>query len=276
MTELYRGFLNFFEIVKADTPELLEKVYKIRYQVLCVEKRLPGFDAFNHPNQMEIDEYDRHSSHILLRYRLTGEYIGTVRLILSDFTNLNKLWPVQIYGNVDSEICDIKQLPSEQTAEISRFVVVSQFDRRKGDRRKPELVADKGELLERRSTDSATAGERRATDSATAGERRATDRRTAPNIALALMAGVVMMSVDCNIRYWLSVMDPALNRLLSYDGLEFNAIGPVIDYHGLRRPYYVRMQDVLCRMRLDHYDAWEVVTNCGEYDPFSYKSNILI
>lgn len=262
MSELYSGFLNFFEIVKADTPELLEKVYKIRYQVLCVEKRLPGFDAFNHPDQMETDEYDCHSSHALLRYRLTGEYIGTVRLILSDFANPDKLWPVQMYGNVDSSICDIKQLPSAQTAEISRFVVVGQFDRRKGDRRKPELVAEKGEILERRSSDTAATS-----------ERRATDRRSAPNIALVLMAGVVMMSVNCNIRYWLSVMDPALNRLLSHDGLGFDAIGPMTDYHGLRRPYYVSMQDVLCRMYSNHRDAWEVVTDCGKYDPF-FSSNM--
>lgn len=257
MNELYRRFLILFEIVKADTPELLEIVYKIRYQTLCVEKRLPGFNAFNYPDQMETDEYDSHSSHILVRYRLTGEYIGTVRLILSDFANPDKLWPVQIYGNVDSALCDIKQLPSAQAAEISRFLVVGQFDRRKGDRRKPDLVEDKGSFLERRFSDSATSG-----------ERRATDRRSAPNIALVLMAGVVMMSFDCSIRYWLSVMDPALNRLLSRDGLEFNAIGPVTDYHGPRRPYYASMQDVLCRMHSDHYDAWEVVTHCGKFDPF--------
>lgn len=254
MNDLYNSFQKFFEIVIADTTELLEKVYGIRYQVLCVEKRLPGFDADQCPDMLETDDYDHHSSHALLKYRPTGAYIGTVRLILEDSSEPDKLLPVELYGHSDPELCDIKSLPRKQTAEISRFVVVSQFDRRKGEERR------KGER--RKALSSASINK------IVSHERRGTDRRSALNIALVLMAGVVRMSKKYGIRNWLSVMDPALNRLLSYDGLEFNPIGPPVNYHGMRRPYFVKVEEVLTRMHTQHHDAWEVVTDCGKYDPF--------
>lgn len=38
MNDSYKGFQSFFEIVIADTPELLDVVYRIRYQVLCAKQ----------------------------------------------------------------------------------------------------------------------------------------------------------------------------------------------------------------------------------------------
>ena len=61
-------------------------------------------------------------------------------------------------------------------------------------------------------------------------------------------------------------MDPALNRLLGYYGLNFYPVGPPVNYHGIRRPYYLKVEEVLNRMYEKHRDAWEVVTECGEYN----------
>jgi len=94
------------------------------------------------------------------------------------------------------------------------------------------------------------------------------DRRSTPHLALLLAASVVHLSAKNNIRYWLSVMDPALNRLLGYGGMHFNPIGPPVNYHGIRRPYYAKVEDVLNRIYKEHHDAWEVLTECGEYHPF--------
>lgn len=254
MNDMYQNFQKFFEIVVADTAELLEHVYRIRYQVLCVEQRLPGFDPEHCPDRMEKDGYDSHSSHVLLRYRPTGEFIGTVRLILPDSSKPDKPLPVELYGHSDPQLCNIKALPRKQTAEISRFVVVSQFDRRKGDRRKEE----------RRKQEAATDQEQRNTQ-----DRRATDRRSSLSIGLVLMAGVMRMSVKYNIRNWLSVMDPALNRLLGFYGLSFDPIGPPVDYHGIRRSYYLKVDDVITKMYNEYRDAWEVITERGAYSPMN-------
>jgi len=257
MSDLYQNFQKFFELIVADTAELLEHVYRIRYQVLCVEQRLPGFDPVLCPDQMERDGYDSHSSHILLRYRPSGEFIGTVRLILHDSSRPEKPLPVELYGQLDPALCDVKALPRQQTAEISRFLVVSQFDRRKGDRRKQAGGAER-----REQTGAQQGREQRGTQQ----DRRSSDRRSALSIGLVLMAGVMRMSVKYDIRHWLSVADPALNKLMSFYGLNFNPIGPPVNYHGIRRPYYVKVEDALERMYNEHRDAWEVVTDCGEYN----------
>ncbi len=242
MNNLYEAFHKCFEVVIADTPELLEKAYRIRYQVLCVEKRLPGFDQSLYSDGQEKDNYDSHSSHALLRHRPSGSFIGTVRLILFDELNPEKLLPVEKYGQIDSKLCNLDILPRHQTAEISRFVVVSQFNRRKSER--CNLEKRKGNVIEVR------------------------DRRSTPHLALVLMAGVLRMSANHNIKNWVSVMDPVLNRLLSYFGLGFSIIGPVIDYHGLRRPYFMNVNNVLAEMEKSHHDAWEVMTDNGKYSQF--------
>jgi N-acyl amino acid synthase of PEP-CTERM/exosortase system len=254
MSDLYNNFQKYFEIVLADTPELLENVYRIRYQVLCVEQRLPGFDASSYPDKLERDDYDDQSSHILLRHLPSGNFIGTVRLIMFDQARPEKLFPIELYGQLDSALLDIKTLPRHQSGEISRFVISSQFDRRKGDRRKG------GECNHKEKTDeNSSIIERRIAD------RR--DRRVTPPLALLLAAGIVRLSAQRNIHNWLSVMDPALNRLLGFYGLELNPIGPLVNYHGLRRSYYAKVEDVLKRMHKEYYDAWEIVTDYGTYDP---------
>ena len=69
MNDVVAAFHEYFEIIDANSPELLREVFRLRYQVLCVEQRAPGFEPSNYPDGLESDQYDRHSSHILLRHR---------------------------------------------------------------------------------------------------------------------------------------------------------------------------------------------------------------
>lgn len=243
MNKLYESFQEYFEIVIADTPELREQVYRIRYQVLCIEKRLPGFEASHYIDGLEKDSYDRHSSHVLIKFRPTKQFVGTVRLVLFDKLNPKKLLPIELHAKLDPQLCDINRLLRQQTAEVSRFIIVGKFDRRKMERRN---------LEKRKNEDSK-------------------DRRSTPHLALVLAAGVVRMCDMHHIKNWLSVMDPALNRLLGFFGLDLRPIGPMVDYHGLRQPYYMRVDEALNRMQEKHRDAWEVVTNRGKYSVFLSK-----
>ena len=257
MNDLYTNFNKYFEIVVADTTELLEHVFRIRYQVLCVEKRLPGFDPEQCPLQQEKDNYDHHSSHVLLRFRPTGEFIGTVRLILFNPQQPDKQFPVELNTQLDPELCNIKELPRQQMAEISRSVVTKQFDRRADDRRRDDRRRD-----DRRKQAIQVDGDKRA-----AVDRRVSDRRSTPHLSLLLMAGVFRMSAKYKIEHLLSVTDPALNRLLGYYGLSFDPIGPLVNYHGIRRPYYMNVKGILDKIYEEHRDAWEVVTDHGKYLP---------
>lgn len=254
MSDLYKSSHQFFEIVMADTAELLKHVYKIRYQVLCIQNTFPNMNAADYPDKLEKDEYDDHSCHALLRFRPSGDFIGTVRLILFNPLQPEKPFPVELNTQLDPALCDMKSILRQQTAEISRFVIVSQFDRRRGERResRTEIIDENIDIRERRSTN--------------VRERRSTERRCAPHLSLLLAASVVRMSIKNNIRHWLSAMDPSLNRLLGHYGLNLNPVGPPVNYHGIRRPYYVKVEDVLNRMYKEHHDAWEIVTECGEYN----------
>lgn len=259
MSDLYNNFHKYFEIVEADSDELLKVVYRIRYQVLCVEQRIPEFDASLYPDKLEKDNYDSHSSHVLLRFRPSGDFIATVRLILFDPSQPEKPFPVELYTQLDPILFNIRELPRQQIGEVSRFVVVSQFDRRKGERRRQGI---------RKVDENAAVSERR--------ERSSTERRSTPNIALILMAGVVRMSFKYNIRSWVSFMTPALSRLLSYAHFQCVPIGPLVNYHGIRRPYYVKVDDLLNRMYKDHRDIWGILTEYGKYHPIQCDEKTVV
>ena len=273
MNDSYNGFQSFFEIVVADTPELLEAVYRIRYQVLCVQNTFPDMNADDFPNQLEKDEYDDHSCHALLRFRSTGQYIGAVRLILIDPKNPEKLFPVEISTQIDSQLCDLKKIKRQETAEISRFVIASQFDRRKGERRKSDDRESNESTTRRSDYNESRRSTMRSSDRESNGnivrsekDRRATDRRSTPHLSLLLMACVMRLSVKHNIKHWISAMEPALNRLLRFYGLNFHCAGPAVNYHGIRRPYCIKVEEILSRMYKENYESWEVLTECGKYN----------
>ena len=54
MSELYNTFHQHYEVVSADTVGLMEKAFRMRYQVYCVERSYEAAEAY--PDRMEIDE----------------------------------------------------------------------------------------------------------------------------------------------------------------------------------------------------------------------------
>ena len=243
MNDTYKAFHEYFEIVEVDSAELLKEVYHLRYRVLCVEGRLPGFDAKLYPNELENDEYDRHSSHILLRHRASDSFVGTTRIIMQDPLNPKKPFPIESHAQIDSDLLDIANLSRRHIAEISRFVILGQFFGRRNKRsNRKNLSSSKSKEIK--------------------------DRRRFPNVCLALAVGVVHLCAVHNIHHWLSVMDPMLNRLLKYYGLGLNPVGPITNYHGMRRPYYIRLKDVLDNLFLNHREIWELVTDYGKVCPY--------
>jgi len=238
--DVVAAFNEYFEVVDADSPALLREVFHLRYQVYCIEQRAPGFEASNYPDEMESDEYDRHSSHILLRHRPTGEFVGTARLILQDPLDPARLFPTEKHMEIDPVLIDRSKLTRQNTAEISRLVVVRRFTRRRD------------ELLH-------------AYKSAVNIEGWApTKQRRFPHPVLALVVGIIRMSSKNNVTQCLSVMEPSLNRLLGHFGLQFDVIGPLINHHGPRRPYYIDLIQLLDRMYINNKEFWELMTDFGK------------
>ncbi len=235
MNEIYDAFHEFFELVEADTVALKKEVYRLRYRVFCEETNI--FDAENFPDQLEMDDYDGHSIHILLRHRATDKFIGTVRLIQQDPNCPSKLFPIEKYSKIDPNLIDMSKLPRQEVVEISRFAIIKEYAKRR------ISSAESGDIDANK------------------------ERRRFPNTGLALAICILRTAIKHNVTQWLSVMDPTLNRLLSYYGAGLDPVGPLTDYHGMRRPYSVLLSTVLERMYKNHRSVWVIVTDYGRLWP---------
>jgi N-acyl amino acid synthase of PEP-CTERM/exosortase system len=116
---IYDLFKRHLSVVAADTEALLDQVFRLRYQVYCVER---GFEnAAEHPDGRERDHDDGRSLHFLVLDRASGEAAGTVRLILPQIGS--ELPVIRLARNTGG------MLPAHSTAEVSRFAVTKAFRR---------------------------------------------------------------------------------------------------------------------------------------------------
>lgn len=241
--ELIDAFNEYFQLIIADTPELKEEVFRLRYQVYCQEIKLPGFESWKFPRGLEIDEYDADSVHCLLRHRPSGKMAGTVRLVLADPDNPNRPFPIEACAAryFDRNLVDPASLPRRNIAEISRLILAKDFRSRKGERR------------------TAYGADNNVSRSGLGNE-----RRHFPHPILGLFVAVVRMSAERGISYWYAAMEPILNRLLRRFKLDLTSIGPVMEYSGPRQPHLDSIDHVLAKAYERHREVWELLTDCGK------------
>lgn len=227
-------YQSLFEAIPATTPELLREVYKLRYQVYCVEN--PFEDPAVNPGGIETDEYDSHSVHGLLIHRPTGLPAGTIRLVLPLRGRRSGSLP---FHTVCRDLAS-HALPLNSMAELSRFAVSKKFRRRLGDELYGRIHnSDEG------------------IDS----------RRIVPHITLGLMAVALRMAHGRGIDHFCAVMEPALLRLLARLGIHFTPVGPMVEYHGRRQPCVARIDKLVATIGRERYDVWEVLTDQGRFSP---------
>jgi len=229
------GFNEYFEMVPAVSDDLKNEVYKLRYQVYCIETGFESLDQF--PDGLEFDEYDDHSIHYLIRHRKFNIYAATTRLILPNATKPETLFPIEQHSQIDN-LEHMKNIPRINLAEISRFCVSKELKRR---RKEYGTLTGFGPDSEYVFTED--------------------ERRVFPHITIALIACLIKMSKDNKIYYWYAVMEPSLLRFLSSLGIYFNNIGPLTDYHGKRQPCVVKVNDLLSGVFKKNSDIWDMLTN---------------
>ncbi|MFA9460948.1 PEP-CTERM/exosortase system-associated acyltransferase [Thiohalorhabdus methylotrophus] len=126
--ELYEVFHSLFEVVPADTAERIAISQALRYQVYCLEQGFERPEA--HPDERERDPYDGRSVHALVRCRRTGQFAGSVRLVLSHPQNRDAPFPIEEHClDVFHRPSMRWELPRHATAEISRFAISRRFTR---------------------------------------------------------------------------------------------------------------------------------------------------
>jgi len=142
---------------------------------------------------------------------------------------LDRSFPVQ-------QLCkhpQLKLLPLDQLAEVSRFSISKQFRRRQCDT-----------LYE-------------------GSEPRREGRGLAPLMSLGLIQSLVSMSAEHGITHWCATMEPTLLRLLAAMSIRFEPLGPLVRYHGTRQPCYCEVGPMLQRVKNEQRPLWDVLTGGG-------------
>ena len=214
--EFAKHYHKYFYTVKADTPELWNIGYQLRYKVYIEECKF-NINTYNDEDKIERDEYDEDALHALLFHKPTEKPIGYVRLIpfnphRFELLPLEKNGKIQIYDDIDL----VDTLRSKKTGEVSRMCLLSSFRQRRFD----QIYLTGGLGIEDQP-----------------------DRRFPINylpMCLALIGTNLLF--EANLEFSVALMERQLALLVRKIGIKHKQIGTFIDYCGNRAPYLIYTQ----------------------------------
>lgn len=207
-----KHFAQFLQPQIALLPERKHEVYALRHQVYCEELHYED----EKPDHIECDEFDERAIHCCIRHLGSQQLAGTLRLITTNHPN--ELLPLQAFCSAaltHSELHPQQFLP-RQICEISRLAVPAAFRKRQSDQ----------------FAGVATGAINEATFSVQ-------ELRFFPYIAISLYMAAIAMTYKTRRFHTFVMMEPRLARSLNFVGIHFRQIGPCIEYHGKRAPYYI-------------------------------------
>ncbi len=220
-------FKRCLAVVPANSAELLDRAFRLRFQVYCLERGFEEAAAF--PDGRERDGEESRSLHSLLLDRANGSAVGTVRLILP-----RRGCELPVFKLIGAGRLHGAGLPLETTAEVSRFAVAKAFRTRfeAGWRtragRGPVAAGGHGPALQL--------------------------------MTFGLIRAVVMMSARSEMTHIVAMMEPALLRLLRRLGIAFHPLGKLVDHHGLRQPGWAVMEHLIASIKECHPELGEIIT----------------
>jgi len=232
-------FFENFEIIPATSPRLLDEVFKIRFDVLCLDKVVETFEKNKYPQGLEMDEFDERSQHYLVYHKESDTYAATVRLIYSGGNKELTTFPViQAAGN-KFDIKSLSAMPTGEIAEISRLLIRKEFRTRlKKDVFTEGTYEDYKKL--------------------------AREKRLVTHPIIGLLTAIMRMSSQNGIKYWFAGMEPSLDKRLRQLGLHLSPLGPMMNFHGMRRPYLGVIDDVINALYFNNRDIWSFITEQGK------------
>jgi N-acyl amino acid synthase of PEP-CTERM/exosortase system len=226
------NFNRFFEIAPARSDTQKDEVFFIRHDVYAREL---GFEPVR-PDQREIDAYDAHADHCLMRTsEAAHRLVGCARIVLTDPAAPNDLLPFEksCANSLFRDQIDPSQLPRDRVAEVSRLAVISDFRRRRGeDHREVAIdVRDFGDEQQPRF----------------------------PYIPVGLYMASVIMALQRNIEYLFTLTEPRLAEHFAKLGVDIVPIGSPIEHRGMRVPSLIRASTVEAGLRSLIRPLWSAI-----------------
>lgn len=210
--QISKHFADYLRPVVAESEDCKTKVFNIRHQVYCEEL---GFEPLRE-NEQENDEFDKFAIHSLIQHIQTGNYAGTVRIVTpSESTQQLPIEKYCLHSITDAELSPAN-FERHEVCEISRLAVPAKFRRRKIDQ-----------------FEGAATG---VINPQTYSEE---ELRCFPFIAIGLYMSAASIVISKGIPHTYVMMEPRLARSMSFLGIKFHKLGPTVEYHGQRAPYYI-------------------------------------
>ncbi len=219
----YEGDFDDFEIRHATSQADLNKCFRLRHQVYCVENTYEPCDSSL--QQLETDKYDKYSAHALVIHKSTGLVAGTVRLILPESDLRPPLPMLALTGNKPIPF------PLTFTAEISRFAISKEFRKR--------LLQTRGQP----------------------GHMRNSVNRDM--VILCLIRAFIELGAKYGVHHFCALKEGSLIRRVARLGIHFEPIGPEVECRGKRIPCMVGGAEMLGRVRLERPDGWRSISDGG-------------
>jgi len=201
---------NFRYLRVDDHPAYLKATYRLRHSVYCREKKfLPEND---YPDRLEIDAYDSHSVHFAA---IDDEDLvkGTVRLV----------FPVAGLSLPLYDHCTLDVPVSPTTWEVSRLAISKRYRRPAA----PPRVDDAFGLTVM------TMGLEE--------EERTQVNRLRRTVVTGLFMLMWQEARRLGAENILVAMEPTLARLLARNNIDFERVGPEVDYYGPVYPYLMNI-----------------------------------
>ena len=231
---LMETYNEYFYYRIARTPDDINQAYRLRYQVYCEET---GFlPKEEHPDGLESDACDAHSVQSVLYYRPLGLPAGTVRVVRPNPDAEGCGLPARIAAP-GLDLLPEKILPCARTGEISRFSIHAGFRKRQSDG------------LYAAVHDPRQGG--------------GDPRRILPHMTLGLMTSIFEISLETDLTHLCAIIDPALLRMLRMLGLRFEAVGPLVEFHGPRQPVFAPVRQLIEGVKRDFPEVHDVITAGG-------------
>jgi N-acyl-L-homoserine lactone synthetase len=246
--------MKFNAYLVTDEKELKE-IYRLRYKVYVEEW---GFErAEDHPDGLEIDEFDKSSVHFAARDD-KGNLIGTVRLII----NPPGGFPIERYCEIN---IDKDKIPRESVAEVSRLAISKSYRRRAEDRyifgpdeerREIGSFYSFGEKIQYRRIEDRYRREFMNLIK----KPPLRDRRVRPEAVICLYKVLYHESKRRKLTHWYAIMTKGLFILLRKLGINFQLIGDPVDYHGIRSPYLGDIQKIEKEVSINNPELFKEFT----------------
>lgn len=190
----------------ADTDEGKSIHFQLRYNVYCLRERFEDPKFF--PDREESDRHDDSSAHFLVRSRVSGHWLGAMRLIVGQAPDL----PVSKIASIDT--ANIAALGTAKVAEASRLCAIL-----------PKLQRVK------------PTANRWTRDPHAAAHPPSNRALHASWIAIGLIRAARQYCLEHNVETCFFLINDSLARILRQLGMEIEPIGSPLNHRGWRRPY---------------------------------------